>query len=385
MNNPFDRMNIGLRERPLSSDLNRMQSQLDRTIREVCRAMLSGRASNTSSAQQSRAGFLGTGFRVVPSNPAAMSVQVSAGQGFLYDAVDLVSDIGATDLEGVDDLSPYKPATLMAPITFAVPAAPAAPNSRIDIIEVKVDRRLENALTRRQLDVATKTYLDHSFFKTLAFVLDGRTGIVTTPANSTAGLSYKIGTAANPGTVPTTTTGYVKIAQIHVNNTTVTITPSEIGDWRPLLADGGIIRGSISWRQRWNAGTPIVDIKSIIAPPGVDVGVCPENASGAHNSGSVYVMAANVLKGLIMVQGHECNTAWGDVSFHQGVPGGGVNGHVTTVQVGNVSSVNTAGIFAPVTQPIMSASYYGVDETDNNTSAHTDDMMWEATFMAAYH
>lgn len=385
MNNPFDRMNIGLRERPLSADHNRLQSQIDRTIREVCRAMLSGRASNTSSAQQSRAGFLGTGFRVVPSNPAAMSVQVSAGHGFNYDAVDLPSDIGATDLEGVDDLSPYKPLVLMSPVTFAVPAAPVAPNSRIDIIEVKVDRRLENALTRRQLDVATRQYLDHAFFKTLAFVLDGRTGIVTTPANSTAGLSYKIGTAANPGTVPPTTAGYVKIAQIHVSNTTVTITGAEIADWRPLLGDGGVVRGSISWRQRWNAGTPIVDIKNIIAPPGVDVGVASENASGAHNSGAIYVVAGNALKGLVMVQGHECNSGWGDVGSHQGNPGGGVNGHIDTVRAGNITSFNAAGLLAPLTQPILAASYQGVVEPGNNSSAHLDDMLWEAMFMVAYH
>lgn len=385
MNNPFDRMNIGLRERPLSSDLNRMQSQHDRTIREVCRALLSGRASNTSSALQSRHGFIGTGFRVVPSNPAAMSVQVSAGHGFMYDAVDLPSDIGATDLEGVDDLSPYKPVALMSPITFAVPAAPGAPNSRIDIIEVKVDRRLENALTRRQLDVATKTYLDHSFFKTLAWVLDGRTGIVTSPANSTAGLSYKIGTAANPGTVPATTAGYVKIAQVHVSNTTITITGAELSDWRPMLGDGGIIRGSISWRQRWNAGTPIVDIKNIIAPPGVDVGITSENVSGAHNSGVVYIVAGNVLKGLVMVQGHECNSAWGDVGSHQTNPSGGVAGHIDTVRSGNLASFNAAGLLAALTQPILGASFQGVVEPGNNASAHLDDMMWEAMFMAAYH
>lgn len=281
MDAPFDQTNIGLRERPVSADLNQAQSQLYRTMRELVRMAHGGRAGLTSAAMQSKAGFFGDGLRVVPASPAAMSVVVSAGIGFTFDATDVPSNLGSPDLESVDDLSAFKPSPLVSPVTFAVPAAPSAGNSRIDILEIKNDRRLENSVPRRQLDIASRSYLDHNFHKTLAYALDSRTGIVTSPASSTAGLSYKIGVAGTPGVAPATTTGYTKIAEINVLDTTTTIDGSCIVDRRPLLMPGGVGRASIAFRIQWNAGAPIVTVLEMSAPPGMFLAVDTK----LHNSG----------------------------------------------------------------------------------------------------
>lgn len=311
MNGPFDRVNFGLRERPVSSDFNRAQSQIYRTIAELSRAMLSGRASDSSAAAQARSGFVGDGLRVVPSSPAAMSVQVSAGYGFLYNPVDIPTDIGATDLEDVDDLALFKPVFLLTPVTFPI-VAPSAGNSRIDVIEVKIDRRLEDAIVRRQLDVTTKTFADHSFYKTLAFGLDGRTGIVNSPANSTAGISYKIGAESLVPAAPPTTAGYVKIAEVRTASGTTTVNGSHISDRRVILGPSGIVRCSATFRVQWNGGTPIITASNIVAPPGVEIGA--KAITGARGALEVFAIAGEVTKATVRYVPHTDNTVVGDTA-----------------------------------------------------------------------
>lgn len=278
-NNPFDTTNYGLRERPVSVDWNQLQSQIYMTMREVHRFLHAARTSNTSSVAKSVSGFHGAGFRVVPSSPAAMTVSVSAGLGWLHAPTDTPSGLGATDLEGVDDLSPYKPLCALAAIPFNVPTAPAAPNSRIDIIEVRNPRRLENLINRRQLDPNTLSYEDHTFSKTLAYLIDNnQASVVFAPNPSTAPLSYKVGVAANPGLVPPTSPDYIKIAEILVDNTTTSITGLNIVDRRALLGIGGTVRANVSFTATWNAGASHSDISGVVvnAPPGVDIVVGTE-------------------------------------------------------------------------------------------------------------
>lgn len=273
---PFDRTNIGLRERPVSGDLNQIQGQLYRAIMHQAGYMLAV-ATNASSAAQPKTGFMHDGCRVVPSSPMAMSVVVTPGFGVIYDPSDLPTGIGATDLEKVDDLSPFKPAPLVAPVTFAVPAAPGSPNSRIDIIEVRTARRLGSAVTRRQLDSLTEEFVDHLFFKSLEYTLDGQTGVVSSPTASTAALSYKVGVAGNPGLVPATTPGYTKIAEILVPTGTTSIGRTNIVDRRPVLNPAGVVMASARFSLAWvasggdpNIGTTTVTLFSVTAPPGVE-------------------------------------------------------------------------------------------------------------------
>jgi hypothetical protein len=294
---PFDQTNIGLRERPSSGDLNQVQSQIFRTIRELARVLLSPRTSNTSSAIGPLSGMIADGFRVLPSSPAAMTVVVTPGIGFRHDPVDVVSNLGIPDLEQVNDLSPFKPLSLLAPVTFPVPAAPAGPNSRIDIVEVRTDRRLTNAIPRRQLDTGTVSFLDHVFFKTLSYGQDGDTGIVASPAASTAGLSYKVGTAANPGLVPATTAGYVKLAEILVSSSTTSITGLNIVDRRVVLSANGMTTVSVRFRVQWNggAGAQTATILDCVSPPGFDVAVAPV-IGGQRGDFNLFITGGQILR-----------------------------------------------------------------------------------------
>ena len=297
--NPFDQTNYGLRERPVSADWNQLSSQLYMTIREAHRYIHDARVSAGSSAAQSISGFHGAGLRVVPSTPAGMSVAVSAGLGFMFAPTDIPTDLGATDLESVDDRSPYKPLIVQTPQTFNVPVAPSSPNSRIDIIEVRNPRRLENAIPRRQLDPNTLQYDDHIFNKTLAFQIDNlQCGTVTDPSPSTAPLSYKTGTSGNPGLVPPTTPGYIKIAEVLVPNGATSIGAIGIIDRRALLFAGGVGRFSGRWRVQWNSGSPTATAIAIAAPPGIDVTFTPVGLRGA---GSLFVVGGQIQSAAVTI------------------------------------------------------------------------------------
>lgn len=292
---PFDQTNLGVRERPTSGDLNQMESQIFRTIRELARVSMSPRTSNASSANTPPSGMIADSFRVLPSSPAAMTVVVTPGIGFRNDPVDVVSNLGSPDLEQVNDLSPFKPLSLLAPVTFAVPAAPAGPNSRIDIVEVRNGRQLTNAITRRQLDTGTESFLDHVFFKTLAYGQDGNTGAVTNPAPSTAGLSYKVGTAANPGLVPATTAGYTKLAEVLVSSSTTSITGLNLVDRRVVLSSNGMTTVAIRFRVQWNggAGAQTATILDCVSPPGFDVAIAPTLA-GQRGDFSLFLIGGQI-------------------------------------------------------------------------------------------
>lgn len=389
--NVFDRTNTGLRERPVSGDLNQSGSQWHRTICEILRVMFSSRTSNTASAMAATTGFMGDGFRAVPSGPAAMSVVVSAGMGFVYDGTDLPTDIGAADLEQVDDLSPFKPLPLTVPVTFAVPAAPSAPNSRIDIIEVRADRRLENSVVRKQLNTGTLDFDDHAFFKTLAFALDGRTGIVTSPAASTAGLSYKIGTAANPGLVPAVTAGYVKIAEIRVPNGTTTITGSAIVDRRTLLGPGGVLRASARVRVQ-NTGAPpmVVTLISVDAPPGVEIGIGQLSGGGEKGNFLMYMIAGAFTRLVRQVTVEAL--AIGSVNAGQSIAFtmSEANQPIVTIDSTFQAEAATAGIAVGIGQVAARIESNGQTVYRDNTgagstaSAKLDNLLFNVSFDIAY-
>jgi len=137
-NNPFDRVIINSRERPVSSDINQAQSQIDRTLRFYLDQFFGSRASFTDpKAGTPINGFIGNGFRAEQDNPAGLTVVVPLGLGFKTDAADTPSAIGG--IPGVDDLSRYKPLLLLSDATIATPA-PDPTNPRIDIIEVNINR-----------------------------------------------------------------------------------------------------------------------------------------------------------------------------------------------------------------------------------------------------
>lgn len=233
--NPFDRLIINNLEKALSKDWNQGLSQLDRAIRYFAKYLTADNETGDI-----RSGFLTGSFKVVENNPVALSVIVKAGLGFLNDPTDVPSDINGI-LE-LDDLESFKPLPLISDHTFVVPTAPVAPNTRKDIIEVRADRLITNNQARRIFNPSTEAFDPVGVDKTLEFIIDGKTGTVAAPSNSTAALSYKVGVAANPGVAPATSTGYIKLAEVNVGSGVLVINNADILDTRPTF--GRIVK----WR-----------------------------------------------------------------------------------------------------------------------------------------
>lgn len=378
---PFDRVNYGQRERPVSDDYNRAQSQLDRALRATLEQMLGARTSNTSHVLTPLDVFLGQGFRVYPSNPAAMEVNIRPGLGLQYLPADIPTDIGSTDLLGVDDLANYKPLVLLGGLTFAVPAAPGAPNSRIDIIEVKANRALVDSTARKQLNTTSGNFDPHNFYKTLTFALDGLTGVVADPNPSTAPISYKTGTPANPGVAPATTTGYIKIAEVLVGSAVVSIGEDAVIDRRKYAGLYGAIRCSATYVVNWNAGAPTVTMEHLVAPPGIRVGIFPNSSRGRH---IIYVNGGAPTRATFNV------TVGGPVNSLIVAP---VNNSQAPIDTTNTTHKNnmaagTPAITAAIGQPIAVAEVTPVHQTGATTSitnADLDSLRFHATIDLAFH
>lgn len=280
-NNAWDRTIISPRERPLSSDVNAGWSQSDRTLREMLRAQFAGRSNGStpfaSSGSTPRSGFLADGFMVGPSSPAAMTVNVLAGYGFLDNLSDTAVDIGGA--LNLNDLSSYKPMFLGQTESLSVPAADPT-NPRIDIVEVCYDRRTTDNSSRDVLDTGTGEFVATLVDKTLAWIQDGRSSI-----NGSAKINYKSGTPDPSPVAPSVTSGYVKIAEVRVGAAVTTITQTNISDYRTLLAANGgqhEISGVITLVGT-GTGAAAATMVSFNGPPGSAMASYPTLAAVGSN------------------------------------------------------------------------------------------------------
>lgn len=282
--NPFDRLVINPRERPLSSDINQAESVLDRSMRQVMDSLFLARTSNTSSASNPSgpiSGFIGDAFKV--DRVTDTEVSLRAGLGFLVDTSAQTANISG--ISGLDDLARYKPVYLSTAQTISgIPAAPVSPQTRFDIVEVRMNRVLGDASSRDVLDPSTGVFAPGSVFKSLGFALDGNVGIVTSPSDSTAAISYKVGVAGSPGAVPAATPGYTIIAVIKRD---AAASPTlAVGDWRKYLVPYGMGRVNLVVNAPDQASGPPFAAPTLVScdsPPGVDVQV-----SGFGNAGDSY-------------------------------------------------------------------------------------------------
>lgn len=373
---PFDQTIINLRERPVSADIDRAQSQVHRTIRDVLREMLGTRTSFTSSLAARRSAFVGDSFQVVPQSPIGMQVIVRPGIGF-FDVIDAAT--GINGVAGLDDLSPCKPIVLMNQVAFTVPAAPAGPNTRVDIIEARLERRVEDLGNRDVLQTigADKgKFLTANVYKTMGFTHDGHTGNVTSPTASTAALSYKAGVAANPGVAPGVTAGYIKIAEINVGSGVASIDDDAIIDRRLLHAPGGVLHMSAKFRLQYNAGTPIVTMKSLQTPAGCKFCVSAPAAS-ARGEYRLFFLAGEMAE--IVVAPHVVS------QISLGIPEALTTAirnelDVSTVSSGDqtVMAASTPSISAGIGQKCHDASYVTRYIADtgivNNTNVILEDL-----------
>lgn len=277
----FDRTIFNRFEQPSSGDWNQVQSQLDRALRDYVDRLFASRNAMTNDRSVARSGFIGDGFKVRPSSPVSMSVALTAGLGFQVVAPNPGVDTAIDSIVGLSDLSEYKPLTLQLDQQIVLDGSDPV-LERFDIIEVRADRRRENAQAVNLYDSAGKVYIPAAppVPKTLAFDLGGRVGKVASPASSTTGIGYKTGTPAAVGVagVPVVTPGYVKVATIRIPPAAVSIDEDMIADWRPLLFAGGMSRISM---QLTFTSAPLGTLSFLNAPPGVRVALVSQSATAA--------------------------------------------------------------------------------------------------------
>lgn len=266
----FDRTVFNPLERPLSSDQNQFQSEIYRTIKAVSWIDVAGRDGVGAPLPAARSTFVGSAF--FPYSAATgMTVTLLGGWGWLYDPTATANNIGG--ISQINDADDVYPIYLSTTQTLAVPAADAT-NPRIDIIEVKLDRRLENPLTRDVFDPALEVFNPTLLNKTLTYDVLGRTSI-----NGSAAINYKTGTPAGSPTAPAVTAGYVKIAEVYVGAAVTVIRQIDIADYRRLCAPGNILE--MSARIRWSSDSTVqpLQIRWGSATPGFRVMFSAFNAA----------------------------------------------------------------------------------------------------------
>lgn len=258
----FDRTVFNPLERPLSSDQNQFQSEIYRTIKAVSWIDVAGRDGVGAPLPAARSTFVGSAF--FPYSAATgMTVTLLGGWGWLYDPTATANNIGG--ISQINDADDVYPIYLSTTQTLAVPAADAT-NPRIDIIEVKLDRRFENPLTRDVFDPALEVFNPTLLNKTLTYDVLGRTSI-----NGSAAINYKTGTPAGSPAAPSVTAGYVKIAEVYVGAAVTVIRQIDIADYRRLCAPGNILE--MNARVRWSSDSTVqpLQIRWGSATPGFRV------------------------------------------------------------------------------------------------------------------
>ncbi len=300
-NNPFDRTPVYPLEKPLSVDINQGAAQLDYSMRLLMQQLLSSRSSSPLYSGAPKNGFLGNSFLVSPTSPTSLNVTVKSGVGFIYDAADTPAAIDG--VLGLDDLSAYKPVVLMNDVTFTA-TIPSGANLRRDIIEVRIDRLLGNPTSRQVLDTDSGNFNPDSLDKTLSFTVDGSVGYVTSPALSTAALSYKFGVEAGSPATPTVTPGYVVVGQVRTSFADTSVLATSIADMRPFSVPGNVLPWSASWRLQFNggAGAQIATLITVNAPPGVQIGLDPN--AGTRGKGIIYATGGDFVRGNVAVNSY---------------------------------------------------------------------------------
>lgn len=236
----FDRMVWNLRERPLSPDNNQQATNAELPLRAVLAALTAPRVSATDATSQTPtpSGFFGEGFRCyAPTNsPDFNQITIAPGLGFWGGAVDPQGSIGG--LSGVDDLATFKPLVLSATETITIAPNTSNPLTRVDLIEVRYRRELDAPTLRDVLDPVKGTFANAAVNKALSWDLAGLQGTVTAPEDSTAYISYKVGT--DPFIPPVPTIGYVPLAALQIAAGAVGILSSSLMDRRRVLTPYGV-------------------------------------------------------------------------------------------------------------------------------------------------
>ena len=303
-NQSFDTVILNPLERPLSSDLNAAQSELQRALRDYLSGMYSRSLSDTAVSTPVE-GFVADGLRVVPPAVASLAVALTKGMGF---APNPSPQADVSSIGGLNDLSTYAPLPLSDTQAITLNAAPGAGLARVDLIQVRVNRRLTDSTPRDIFNASTLSFGSVNINKTMTFDLLGQTGTVIAPAVGTTGISYKVGTtfaypandfdsatalAARPAVDP----GYIPVAYINVTPSMAAVIEADIIDMRPLLLGPAAMaplaaRVSVFGTSSLPAGRR-ADVTTPAFPPGIKVAVTKDGAAAQSYIFYVFVGDGN--------------------------------------------------------------------------------------------
>ena len=277
-------------EGPTEVDLNRVTGEgAHAGLRELLRVTSLPIVGVDSPTTQQIMGFYGDSFLVLPENPASGNVIISAGTAVRRDDSDQPANIGGID--GLDENSTVKPVVYKDPKVVATPAPPAAPNNRIDIIEVRIARQLVDLLPVKTLGLPSGSASFPAKNKTLTYALDPLAiEYVPTAGTASQPIAYKVGADALVPVAPPVDAGYVKICEIYKANSVSwpagTVTQRFISDYRRMLFLGGTANLMVKFQFPLAAGPPVITAAHI--PPGIRLAVARTNP--ANTDYSVYVL-----------------------------------------------------------------------------------------------
>lgn len=287
--NAFSRTIINPRERPLSRDVNQLQTEHDRTVRDLLAQLFGHRVSATSDARTVTDGFIGDAFKVRPKSPAAMAVVVAKGTGF--QANTNVSDTDIDSIGGLDNKAELNPIHLTSDFEFTVPTAPSGGQARIDIIMVKAQYTRTTNESRDVLNETTGVFEAQMLAKTFSWDVGSSTETINNGDTPTAALVYKKGTAATSGTevAPSTDSGYIRIGAVRVGTSVTSIAANKLVDNRRILGVGGRIEVGFNFAATGGIGATPSSYKFDSAP-GIECAIRTTHP-GVANTWSLYIKA----------------------------------------------------------------------------------------------
>lgn len=292
--NDFNRTPIYALERPLCDDLNQNATYADQEVRDLLynQTLTQVRTGTFYDASTPADGFLADGFKVRQNAAGANgNVYITSGMGFQNQPG--ITPANINGVTGLDDPSTLKPLILTANSNESSAGIPVpntglgAGNSRIDIIQVRANLLVTGPQSRDVLQPVTGVFAPQVLDKTLQWLLDNTTTVVQQPDTSTAAaIIYKKGivTATTDPTVcpiPATTSGYVKIAEIFVQENATTFGTAVITDTRNYICQNGqmAVGGELSFTG--DGANCKANLVRYSAPPGVVMGAYGEGGTNA--------------------------------------------------------------------------------------------------------
>lgn len=270
----FDTTIIRPTERPLSSDINALQGQLNRAIRDLAASQYE---YENGGVRAHADGFIGYAFKAQSAGAGVVGVDLIPGVGFQYNDVDDPTDIYG--VSGLSDLSAYKPLILSSARRFTTTSATSG-NCRRDRLMVRYNRNAMDTSSRYFLTGSPPTFQSQNVDKTMTFDLANSAVASVAYLNATdpvpvygPAFVYRAGVETAytdedsflTAAIPSEDFGYLTIAVINMGAGVTEIATNRIVDYRKLLLPNGCASLSASVRFTEEMAT-FSNLKSAVPP-----------------------------------------------------------------------------------------------------------------------